>query len=87
MNTIRAEMNNWKWTLFAIGYECMFAYVIALIFYQLGIFFSGGSFTVGTVAAFILLAVLLYLLFRPAPKQHDIEKSDSKFSAITEVSN
>lgn len=87
MNTIRAEMNNWKWTLFAIGYECMFAYVIALIFYQLGTFFSGGSFTVGTVAAFILLAVLLYLLFRPAPKQHDIEKSDSKFSAITEVSN
>jgi ferrous iron transport protein B len=81
MNTIRTEMNNWKWTLFALGYECIFAYTIALIFYQLGTFFSGGGFTAGTVAAFILLAVLLYMLFRPATKQRDIEKSDSNLSA------
>ncbi|AKB82560.1 Ferrous iron transport protein B [Methanosarcina barkeri 3] len=86
MNTIRTEMNNWKWTVFAIGYECIFAYVIALIFYQLGTFFSGGSFTAGTAVAFILLAVLLFMLFRPAPKQHDIEKSDSNLSATAGVS-
>ncbi|MDW5549581.1 ferrous iron transport protein B [Methanosarcina sp.] len=86
MNTIRTEMNNWKWTVFAIGYECIFAYVIALIFYQLGTFFSGGSFTAGTTVAFILLAVLLFMLFRPAPKQHDIEKSDSNLSATAGVS-
>jgi ferrous iron transport protein B len=86
MNTIRTEMNNWKWTVFAIGYECVFAYVIALIFYQLGTFFSGGSFTAGTAVAFILLAVLLFMLFRPAPKQHDIEKSDSNLSATAGVS-
>jgi len=81
MNTIRTEMNNWKWTLFALGYECIFAYIIALIFYQFGTFFSSGGFTAGTMAAFILLAVLLYMLFRPAPKQRDIEKSDSNLSA------
>jgi len=86
MNTIRTEMNNWKWTVFAIGYECIFAYVIALIFYQLGTFFSGGSFTAGTTVAFILLAVILFMLFRPAPKQHDIEKSDSNLSATAGVS-
>lgn len=86
MNTIRTEMNNWKWTVFAIGYECVFAYVIALIFYQLGTFFSGGSFTAGTAVAFILLAVLLFMLFRPAPKQHDIEKSDSNLSVTVGVS-
>lgn len=86
MNTIRTEMNNWKWTLFAIGYECTFAYVVALIFYQLGTFFSGGTFTVGTMIAFILLAILLFMLFRPAPKQHDIEKSNSNLPATKGVS-
>jgi len=58
-------MANAKWTCFAVGYQCVFAYVMALIVYQLGIWFSTGAFGIGTVAALLCLAGLLYLLFRP----------------------
>ncbi|MGM9521790.1 MAG: ferrous iron transport protein B [Oscillospiraceae bacterium] len=64
MGAIKREMNNGKWTLAAIGYMCGFAYVIALIVYQLGKLFSGDGFGIGTAAAIILLAGLIYLLFR-----------------------
>mgnify|MGYP001041625450 CR=1 FL=1 len=64
MGAIRREMNSPKWTFAAIGYMCAFAYAVSLIFYQLGMLFSGGGFTLGTVAALIVLAGLLYLLFR-----------------------
>ncbi len=64
MGAIKREMNNGKWTWFAIGYLCVFAYVISLIIYQLGSFFTGGGFTVFTAAAFILLAILIYVLVR-----------------------
>ena len=64
MGAIKREMNNAKWTLFAIGYMCVFAYVISLIVYQLGSLFTGGGFGVGTVAAVVLLALLVYLLVR-----------------------
>ena len=57
-------MNNGKWTWAAIGYMCGFAYVTSLITYQLGKLFAGGSFGVGTVIAFVLIAGILYLLFR-----------------------
>ena len=64
MGAIRREMNNAKWTTFAITYMCDFAYAISLIVYQLGMFIAGGGFTVGTAAGIIALAALLYLLFR-----------------------
>ncbi len=64
IGAIKREMNNGKWTWAAIGYMCGFAYVIALITYQLGKLFAGGSFGVGTVVAVALIAGLLYLLFR-----------------------
>ncbi len=65
MGAIKREMNNGKWTAFAIGYMCLFAYVISMIVYQIGGLFTGeASFGVGTVAAVVLLAGLLYLLFR-----------------------
>ena len=64
MGAIKREMNNAKWTLFAIGYMCVFAYVISLIVYQLGSLFTGGGFGLGTVAAVVLLALLVYLLVR-----------------------
>ncbi len=64
MGAIKREMNNAKWTLFAIGYMCVFAYVISLIVYQLGSLFAGGGFGLGTVAAVVLLALLVYLLVR-----------------------
>ena len=61
-------MNSTKWTTFAIGYECIFAYAIALIVYQLGSLFTGRGFTVGTVAGIAVLAVLIYALVRPEKK-------------------
>ena len=64
MGAIRREMNNAKWTFAAIGYMTAFAYAISLIIYQLGMLFTKGSFGVATVAAFLVLAGLIYLLFR-----------------------
>ncbi len=65
MGAIRREMNNAKWTAAAIGYMCGFAYVMALIIYQLGGLLLGEvSFGAGTVAALVVLAGLVYLLFR-----------------------
>ena len=58
-------MNDPKWTLFALGYQTLFAYVVAFITYQVGIVaFAGASFGVGTVIAIILIIISLYLLFR-----------------------
>lgn len=65
MGAIKREMNNGKWTIFAIGYMCVFAYVSALIIYQIGGLVSGEvTFNVFTVVAFVLLIAVLYLLFR-----------------------
>jgi len=65
MGAIKREMNNTRWTLAAIGYMCGFAYVIAMIVYQLGGLLTGeASFGIGTVVAAALLAGLIYLLFR-----------------------
>ena len=68
MGAIKREMNSTKWTTFAIGYECIFAYAIAFIVYQLGSLFTGRGFTVGTVAGIAVLAVLIYALVRPEKK-------------------
>jgi len=67
MGAIRREMNNAKWTIGAIGYMCVFAYAISLIVYQLGLLFSG-VFGFWTVAALIVLGVMVYLLLRRAPQ-------------------
>ncbi len=65
MGAIKREMNNWKWTVGTIAYMCIFAYCISLMIYQFGTLFTGGGFTVWTAMAFLTLAVLLVLLFRP----------------------
>ena len=65
MGAIKREMNNWKWTLGAIGYMCGFAYVISMIVYQIGGLIAGvAPFGVWTVVAFLFLAGILYMLFR-----------------------
>ena len=64
IGAIKREMNNAKWTWFAIGYQCGFAYVIALIVYQFGIAFSGTPNVIGLIAAIVLTVGILYLLFR-----------------------
>ncbi len=64
MGAIKREMNNWKWTAFAIGYMCVFAYAVSLGIYQIGMLITDGVFGVGTVVAFVLVAALIYLLIR-----------------------
>ena len=65
MGAIKREMNNWKWTLGAIGYMCLFAYVTAMIVYQIGGLFTGeAAFSVFTVIAIALLAGIIFLLVR-----------------------
>jgi len=65
MGAIKREMNNPKWTAFAIGYMCVFAYVVSLIIYQIGGLITGEvSFGIGTVVAVVLIVGLVYLLFR-----------------------
>nr|WP_130789846.1 ferrous iron transport protein B [Lachnoclostridium pacaense] len=65
MGAIKREMNNAKWTWFAIGYQTVLAYGVSLCIYQLGSWFMTGSFGMGTVAAIILVALFIYLLIRP----------------------
>lgn len=65
MGAIKREMNNRKWFWFAIGYQTVLAYAVAMCIYQIGTLLTGGSFGIGTVAAFLLVIGFLYLLFRP----------------------
>ena len=70
IGAIKREMNNPKWTAFAIAYQCGFAYAMALMIYQFGMFITTGVFGAGTVAACVVLAGILYLLLRPTPKEN-----------------
>lgn len=65
MGAIKREMNNAKWFWFAIGYQCVLAYIVAMCIYQIGTLITTGAFGIGTVVAFLLVIGLLYLLFRP----------------------
>ena len=65
IGAIKREMNNAKWTWFAIGYQCGFAYLIALMINQFGGWAVGTGSIIGTIVAVIVLAGLLYMLFRP----------------------
>ncbi len=65
IGAIKREMNSAKWTWFAVGYQCGFAYVVSLIINQLGLLFTGSVNVIGLIAALLLLAVMIYMLFRP----------------------
>ena len=65
MGAIKREMNNIRWFWFAIGYQCVLAYLVALVIYQVGMLVTTGAFGIGTVVAFLLIIAFLYLLFRP----------------------
>ena len=65
IGAIKREMNNAKWTWFAIGYQCGFAYVIGLMINQFGSLFAGSANILGVIVAVILLAGLIYMLCRP----------------------
>lgn len=64
MGAIKREMNSWKWFGIAVGYQCLFAYVIALIVYQFGILFAGRANIIGLIVASVCVVGLAYLLFR-----------------------
>ena len=66
IGAIKREMNSAKWTWFAIGYQCVFAYAIALIVYQFGLLFTGAVNVIGLIFAILVLTGLVYLLVRPA---------------------
>lgn len=65
IGAIGREMNSAKWTWFAVGYQCLFAYAVALMIYQFGSAFNGSVDIVGVIAAAVLLVGMLYMLFRP----------------------
>ena len=64
MGAIKREMNDWRWTAFAISYMCVFAYAMSLMIYQFGSWFVGGGNVIGTVFATITLLAMVYMLFR-----------------------
>ncbi len=78
MGAIKREMNNAKWFWFAIGYQCLLAYIVALCIYQLGTFFAGGGFGIGAAVALLLVIGFLYLLFRPYKEADSLRVDTSK---------
>ena len=75
INTIRAEMQSGKWSAFAIGYQCVFAYLVSMMIYQFGNLILGGGFSVWTAVAFGVLAFFLFMLFRPGYKSAELKTS------------
>ncbi len=75
MGAIKREMNNGKWTAFAIGYQCLFAYAVSLIVYQIGSAFTGNLNVIGLVVALILLAFMIYMLVRPYKESDRLGKN------------
>lgn len=81
MGAIRREMNNRKWFWFAIGYQCILAYIVAMCIYQIGNLFTGGGFGIGTVVALLFVAGFLYLLFRPYKETDSLKASCKKIKS------
>ena len=77
IGAIKREMNNAKWTWFAIGYQTIFAYAVTLCIYQIGTLVTGGGFTIWTAVAFAIVGAFFYLLLRPSgagKKAGDVKK-------------
>jgi ferrous iron transport protein B len=71
ISTMAKELNDRKWFWFAIAYQNIFAYCVALMVYQLGSFVAYGTFGVGTIAAAIIFIAMMYLLLRPDPNKKE----------------
>ena len=81
IGAIKREMNNARWTWFAIGYQCGFAYAVSLCIFQFGTLFTGGELGIGTAAAVLVLGGFLYLLFRPYKESDLLQVNLSSVSA------
>lgn len=78
MGAIKREMNNRKWFWFAIGFQCVLAYLVSLCVYQIGNLILNGVFGVGTVAAFLVVIAFIYLLFRPYRESKTLSYGEAK---------
>ena len=65
MGAIKREMNNTKWTAFAISYQCIFAYAVSLVIYQLGMLINGQGNVLGSITAFAVIIFMVYMLIKP----------------------
>lgn len=81
IGAIKREMNNAKWTWFAIGYQTVFAYAVSLCVYQLWTLFTGGGFGLGAIAAVLLVTAFIYLLFRK-DKENKVLKNKGFKSSV-----
>ncbi len=81
ISTMAQQMQSRKWFWFAIVFQNVFAYCVALMFYQFGLLMEGGSFGIGTVAAVIVLLAFLYMLFRPDPYKNQKKESRRSVAA------
>ena len=81
IGAIKREMNSAKWTWFAIGYQCVFAYAVSLCIYQFGSLFTGGGVGIGTIAAVLVVIGFLYLLFRPHKESTSLNMNISSVNA------
>lgn len=75
IGAIKREMNSPKWTWFAIGYQCLFAYAIAMMVYQFGSVFTGNMNIVGLIFAIAILAFMIYMIFRPYKEATKLTKN------------
>lgn len=73
VGAMKREMNNAKWTIFAVSYQCIYAYAVALIIYQFGNAFTHNINIVGLIAAVLVLCFILYMLFRPYKESKKLE--------------
>ena len=85
ISTMAQQMQSRKWFWFAIIFQNVFAYCVALMFYQFGLLMEGGSFGIGTAAAVVVLLGFLYMLFRPDPYKN--QKKASRRSVYTVRAN
>lgn len=69
IGAMKREMNNAKWTAFALAYQTFFAYVVSLVIYQFGSAYQGQAHPVGLTVAALILAGMVYMLFRPYPEE------------------
>lgn len=74
IGAIRREMNNAKWTWFAIAYQCGFAYAISLMINQFGGLFTGNVNIIGVIAAVIVLGFMIWMLVRPYKESTKLTK-------------
>ena len=75
IGAIRREMNSPKWTWFAIGYQCLLAYLVALVIYQIGGIFTGTANVIGVIIALAVIALTIYLLARPYKEATTLTKT------------